>query len=62
LGTTAFESNDVIVSGTVTDLEPNEAVKYTIVLWVDGYDEECKNDKIGGSITLSMKFSVLGVV
>ena len=62
LGTTAFESNDVIVSGTVTDLEPNEAVKYTIVLWVDGYDEECKNDKIGGSITLSMRFSVLGIV
>ena len=37
LGTTAFESDNVIVSATVTDLEPNEAVKYTIVLWVDGY-------------------------
>ena len=62
LGTTAFESGDVIVSNTVTDVEPNEAIKYTIVVWVDGYDNECTNDKIGGSITLSMKFSVLGIV
>lgn len=60
--TVAFESNSVITSHTITDFAPNEVTKYTIVLWVEGYDNECTNDKIGGSITLSMKFSVLGIV
>lgn len=61
-GTTAFNSNKEIMSHTVSDFAPEEVTKYSIVLWVDGYDEECTNDKIGGSITLSMSFSVLGIV
>ena len=30
--------------------------------WVESDDPDCTNDKIGGSITLSMGFSVLGIV
>lgn len=62
LGTVAFESDKVITSSTVTDFKPNDVTKYTIVLWIEGYDNECTNHKIGGSITLSMRFSVLGIV
>jgi len=61
-GTVAFESNNLITSHTITDFEPNEVTKYSIVLWVEGEDMDCTNDKIGGSITLSMAFSVLGVL
>ena len=61
-GTTAFESDRIITSHTITDFEPNEVTKYSIVLWVAGEDAECTNEKIGGSITLSMGFSVLGIV
>lgn len=61
-GTVAFESDNVITSHTITDFEPNEVTKYSIVLWVAGEDMECTNDKIGGSVTLSMAFSVLGIV
>lgn len=61
-GTTAFESDNIITSHTITDFEPNEVTKYTVVLWVEGEDFECTNEKIGGSITLSMAFSVLDVV
>lgn len=61
-GTVAFESDNIITSHTITDFAPNEVTKYSIVLWVEGEDVDCTNDKIGGSITLSMAFSVLGVL
>ena len=61
-GTVAFESDDLITTQTVTDFAPNEVTKYSIVIWVEGEDIDCTNDKIGGSITLSMAFSVLGIV
>lgn len=61
-GTTAFESNKYIVTNTVTDFKPEQYTKYTIMVWVESDDLDCTNDKIGGSITLSMSFSVLGVL
>ena len=30
--------------------------KYTIVMWLEGWDPDCVNDILGGSIKLSMKF------
>jgi hypothetical protein len=61
-GTTAFESDKYILTNTVTDFKPEQYTKYTIVIWVESYDPDCTNDKIGGSITLSISFSVLGIV
>ena len=61
-GTTAFESDKYIMTNTVTDFKPNQYTKYTIVVWVETDDKECTNDKIGGSITLSLGFSVLDLV
>ena len=58
--TTAFESEDVITSHTITDFKPEDVTKYTIVLWVEG--EETTNEQIGGSITLAIAFNVLGVL
>lgn len=61
-GTTAFESDKYIVTNTVTSFKPEQVTKYTILIWVETDDPDCTNDKIGGSITLSMAFSVLGIV
>ena len=61
-GTIPFESDKFIVTNTTTDFEPGEYTKYTIIIWVESDDPDCTNDKIGGSITLSMAFSVLGIV
>lgn len=60
--TTAFESDKYIVTNTVTNFKPEQYTKYTLVIWVESDDPDCTNDKIGGSITLSMGFSVLGIV
>ena len=61
-GTVAFESDKYIVTNTITNFKPEQYTKYTIMIWVDTDDVECTNDKIGGSITLSMSFSVLGIL
>ena len=58
-GTVAFESDKVITSHTITDLDPNEYTKYTIVMWVEKTDAQTTNDKIGGSVSISMAFSVI---
>lgn len=62
IGTTAFESDSVITSQTITDFEPNKVTKYSIVIWIESDDIDCTNDKIGGSLTLSMAFSVVGIM
>lgn len=61
-GTTAFESDKYIMTNTVTNFQPEQYTKYTIVIWVESDDPDCTNDKIGGGITMSMSFSVLGIV
>lgn len=62
IGTTAFENDSLVVSQTVSEFAPNQVTKYSIVIWVESDDVDCTNDKIGGAITLSMAFSVLGIV
>ena len=58
--TSGFESSSVITSSTIVDLEPGESTRYTVLMWIEQDDVHCKNDKLGGSVTLSMSFSVLG--
>jgi hypothetical protein len=60
--TTAFESDKYVVTNTITDFAPEEYTKYTIMMWVESEDPDCTNDKIGGGITMSISFSVLGVL
>ena len=57
--TTPFASDEVIVSKEYKDFEVNQVRKYSIVIWIEADDPDTTNEKIGGSIVLSMKFSVL---
>ena len=57
--TTAFSDDDIIVSKEYKDFEVNQVRKYTIVIWIEADDPDTTNDKIGGSLVLSMKFSVM---
>lgn len=41
------------------DFKTGEVDRYTIVLWLEGWDPECVNDIMGGAITLSMNFKIL---
>lgn len=54
-----FESDKVITSGTKDKIAPGEIHKYTVVLWLEGYDPECTNELIGGHIGLEMNFTLI---
>ena len=55
-----FESEDVITSGYQSQVAPMEYHKYTVVIWLEGDDPDCTNDKIGGYAGIDMKFQLVG--
>ena len=57
--TEAFASEDVIVSKEYKEFKVGQARKYSIVIWIDTDDLDTTNEKIGGSLVLSMRFSVV---
>ena len=59
LQTTSFYDEDTIVYREYSDFEVNQVKKYSIVIWIEADDPDTTNEKIGGSLVLSMKFSVV---
>ena len=57
---TPFESGDVVVTREYDDFKVDQVRKYSIVIWIDKYDPDTTNEKIGGSINLSIQFTVTG--
>lgn len=55
----AFESDTVIASGVVTEVEPMQVHKYTVVIWLEGDDPDCTNDLIGGHAGMEMNFQLV---
>jgi hypothetical protein len=55
-----YESESIIVSGRVEDVEPMEIHKYTVVLWLEGDDPDADNSKIGGHLGTQMNFRLVG--
>ena len=57
-GTTPFAGDRKIFSVVEENVEPEEIIKYTVVVWLDGDDPECVDDIKGGSVKMSLTFSV----
>lgn len=55
-----FESQDVITSGMQTEVAPMDVHKYTVVIWLEGDDPNCTNEKIGGYAGIDMQFRLVG--
>ena len=53
-GTKAFVSNSMAVLEQRTNFKPKSKDKFTVVVWIEGDDPECKNDLLGGEIKLHM--------
>jgi hypothetical protein len=56
--TTPFAENRKVFSVVEEDVDPEEIIKYTIVVWFDGDDPECVDDIKGGQVKMSMTFSL----
>jgi hypothetical protein len=56
--TTPFAEARKVFSVVEEDVDPEEIIKYTIVVWFDGDDPECVDDIKGGQVKMSMTFSL----
>jgi len=57
--TTPFLSKSTVMSLQINDFQPDDVMKYTVVLWLEGNDPECTDDIIGGQFKIDMKFNVI---
>lgn len=53
-GTKKFVSKDIAVLEQRKNMKPGTKDRYTIVIWIEGDDPECKNDLLGGEIKMHM--------
>jgi len=52
--TKKFVSDTIAVLEQRKDLKPKKKDRFTIVVWIEGDDPECKNDLLGGEIKMHM--------
>ena len=53
-GTKKFVSKSIAVLEQRKDFKPNAKDRYTIVVWIEGDDPDCKNELLGGEIKMHM--------
>ena len=51
-----FVSNTKVMENEVKMFRPGDIDKYTVVVWLEGWDPECVNKILEGEIKMSMKF------
>ena len=56
--TTPFAEDRKVFSVVEENLNPEEIIKYTVVVWLEGDDPECVDDIKGGNVKMSLTFSV----
>lgn len=53
-GTKEFVTSSVAVLEQRKDFKPKDKDRFTIVVWIEGDDPECKNELLGGEIKMHM--------
>ena len=53
-----FLASTIVMKNLREGLEPKGKDKYTVVIWLEGNDPECLDDLIGGTLKLSMDFTI----
>ena len=56
--TIPFAEDRKVFSVLEENVKPDEIIKYTFVVWVEGDDPECLDNIKGGSVKMSLTFSV----
>lgn len=54
---TYFADDKVIVNEKEIPFAIDEVIKYTVVIWLEGYDISCKDELIGGRLKMKMNFN-----
>ncbi len=59
--TTEFLTETIIVRKQIKEYQPDEIVKFTVVIWLEGDDPDCVDSIIGGQFKIDMAVSVIGL-
>lgn len=51
-----FDSDTILANGVQEEVEPEDAHKYTVVMWLEGDDVDTDNSKINGHLGIQMNF------
>lgn len=54
-----YETDTCITTGQQDSVDPMEVHKYTVVLWLEGDDEQATDDLIGGHMGVEMNFKLI---
>lgn len=54
--TTPYAAEGIVAQGLMENVEVGEVHKYTVVIWVEGYDPDCTDAIFGGFAKFSMDF------
>ncbi len=57
--TTPFYSETKVMSETYMDFKPGDTDKYTVVIWLEGWDPECVNKILTGSAKMAMNIDII---
>lgn len=57
-GTKEFQTGNTIVKKQITNFKPGEVTKFTVVIWIEGNDPDCVDDKLGGEFKIDMSITV----
>lgn len=52
-----FHNDDYIFYNENLNIQPGEIIKYSIVIWLEGWDPDCTDDKLKGIIQMDFAFS-----
>ena len=52
-----FLDEDTVLNNSNNTIKGGEIIKYTIVIWLEGHDDDCVDDKLGGEIKLDFNFT-----
>lgn len=51
-----FFSSEYIFYNQAFELAPHETIKYGIIIWLEGWDKDCVDDKLAGTIRMDFAF------
>jgi hypothetical protein len=51
-----MQDGSQIIKKRVYDLQPGDFIKYTVVMWIEGNDIDCTNERMNDRIRMNMEF------
>ena len=56
-----FVSDSIVARETFVKFEPGQVKKFSVVMWLEGYDPDTTDEVLGGRIKLQMNFAIDGL-